>query len=164
MKILILGPSGSGKSTLGRKLGEKHNLNIIHIDKIFWNKDWSMTDKEVFVKKLKAAIDLDNWVMDGNYGSWFYTERCDKADRIIFINYNRFKALYRIIKRRIMYNKKVRIDLPEGCIEKLDFEFIKYVIWIYPKKQRKYIKFLKENYKDKLTIINTQKEYDSFKI
>lgn len=35
-RIIIIGCGGSGKSTLARKLYEKTNLPIVHLDKLFW--------------------------------------------------------------------------------------------------------------------------------
>ena len=43
--------------------------------------------------------------------------------------------LVAVFKRRWMYRGKTRPDMAEGCPEKVDWEFVKF-IWTYPKKKR----------------------------
>ena len=39
-RIMIIGCGGAGKSTLARQLGEKLNLPVVHLDKLFWLPGW----------------------------------------------------------------------------------------------------------------------------
>ena len=36
--IILTGNRGAGKSTLSRKLSDKLNIPVYHLDKIFWNR------------------------------------------------------------------------------------------------------------------------------
>ena len=39
-KIMIIGCCGSGKTTLAKKLSNKLNLPLIHLDKLNWRDNW----------------------------------------------------------------------------------------------------------------------------
>ena len=66
-RILILGSAGSGKSTLARQLGERLQIEVIHLDRYWWRSGWQMTPQEVFLEKVLAFIEGERWIMDGNY-------------------------------------------------------------------------------------------------
>ena len=137
MKILVLGFSGSGKSTLARNLSIHYNLPLIHIDSIHFLPNWIIRDKNDRDNLLKEFIDSnDDWIIDGNYTS-SVPERFDLADMIIFLDYNRFTC-YRNARRRYKENKnKTRCDMAEGCSEKFDFEFKKWVFYKGRTKQKR---------------------------
>jgi adenylate kinase family enzyme len=45
-KIVLIGSGGSGKSTLARQLGEKLEINVLHLDSLFWKPGWVETPRE----------------------------------------------------------------------------------------------------------------------
>ena len=47
-RILLIGSPGTGKSTVAKFLGEKLNLEVIHLDKYFWKPDWEMRSRYEF--------------------------------------------------------------------------------------------------------------------
>ena len=73
------------------------------------------------------------WIIDGNY-SGTMDIRLKEADTIIFLDYSRWMNIYGIVKRRIVYRKCSRPDMTEGCKEKLDWEFVKWV-WNFEKEK-----------------------------
>ncbi len=48
-KIMIIGSGGAGKSTLARALGSIMNIEVIHLDKLFWKSNWVETDTIIFL-------------------------------------------------------------------------------------------------------------------
>lgn len=74
------------------------------------------------------------WVMDGNYGGTL-DMRIAAADTIIFLDWPRLNCIWRVIKRRLEFAGGSRPSLPEGCPERLSFEFLRW-IWDYPKRRR----------------------------
>ncbi|WP_445669320.1 AAA family ATPase [Paenibacillus sp. FSL R7-0204] len=61
--------------------------------------------------------------------------RLKRADVIIFLDSPRILCMYRIVKRRLMYHNQTRPDMNEGCPEKLDWTFVKWV-WNYKARSR----------------------------
>lgn len=133
-KIMIIGCSGAGKSTLARKLHELLQIPVIHMDAHFWQANWQPTDKEQWSRVVEGFAQADRWIIDGNYGSTIDI-RLQYADTIIHLDMPRWVCLYRVIKRRIQYHGKSRPDMNEGCDEKIDWAFIKWV-WNYRKRSR----------------------------
>ena len=48
-KIIVIGPSGAGKSHFSRALGEILNIDVIHLDNLFWNKDKTHIEREELI-------------------------------------------------------------------------------------------------------------------
>jgi adenylate kinase family enzyme len=150
-RIIVIGSPGSGKSTFSRKLSEVTGIPLIHLDKEFWNYGWVETPREEWVKKQGAFICEDEWIIDGNYGGTLDI-RVERADTIISFQLSRVVCLIRYFKRVIKNINKLRPDMPEGCPEQFDFEFMKY-IWNFPKESGKRNLERIHNSKDKNIII-----------
>ena len=133
-RIMILGSSGSGKSTLATKLGEMTGLPVIHLDRLFWNPGWVETPSEEMAEKAMAAAAGEQWIIEGNYKRTL-DFRIERADTIIFLDFNRFLCMYRVIMRRIKNHGRTRYDLGDDCPEKLDWPFLK-LAWSFPMRMR----------------------------
>lgn len=130
-RIIVIGSPGSGKSTFSRKLAEITGIPLIHLDKEFWNYGWVETPRDEWIKKQESLILEDAWIVDGNYGGTMDI-RVKKADTVICFQLNRMVCILSYLKRVITNINKIRPDMPEGCPEKFDFKFMKY-IWNFPK-------------------------------
>lgn len=132
-RILIVGNSGGGKSTLARRLGEKLGLPVIHLDVLFWRPGWVEADEDVFRADILTALQAPAWVCDGNFGgSWDI--RMPLADTVVWIRQPRLVCLARAIWRVAAYRgQRTRPDMAEGCDEKLDLKFYRF-IWTYDAK------------------------------
>ena len=123
---MIIGNGGAGKSTLARALAEKLKLPLHHLDKLFWLPGWKEIGRDVMNEKVLKIISEDEWIIDGNYRRTI-AERAEKADTIIYLNFNTLVCLYGIVKRRLSNQK--RTDITEGCPEKIDMQFFKWVMF-----------------------------------
>lgn len=130
-RIIVIGSPGSGKSTFSRKLANKTGISLIHLDKEFWNYGWVETPRTEWVEKQENLITEGEWIIDGNYGGTL-DMRIGKADTIICFQLNRVVCIFRYFKRVLTNINKIRPDMPEGCPEHFDIEFMKY-IWNFPK-------------------------------
>jgi adenylate kinase family enzyme len=150
-RIMVIGSPGSGKSTFSRKLSKVTEIPLIHLDKEFWNDGWVETPKDQWLEIQKSLIEGDEWIIDGNYGGTMDI-RLEKADTVICFKLSRVVCLFSYFKRVITNLNRVRPDMPEGCNEKFDFEFMKY-IWEFPQKLGKRNKDKIEGNRNKQIII-----------
>ena len=133
-RILIIGCGGAGKSTLARQLGEKLNIPVVHLDRLFWKPGWVEETQQEFDRKLAEELEKPQWVMDGNF-SRTMPERVARCDTIIYLDFSRVACLMGVVKRVLTTYGTVRPDMGEGCPERIDFEFLKWV-WNYNKNKR----------------------------
>ena len=153
-RIAILGPSGTGKTTICRQLGEKLNLDYLHLDSVYWQKDWNHISKAEYQKYMvNYLMKNKQWAIDGNYSNnRHFKMRLDIADTIIFLDFGTQMALKGIFKRAHEYKHQVRSDMAEGCIEGIDQVFLKYVTGYY-KFRAKYLKAIINKYKIKKEVL-----------
>lgn len=164
MKIAIMGYSGSGKSTLARKLGEYYNCDVFHFDAVQFLPGWEIRDFDEKMQITKEFLDShDSWVIDGTYSRFYLDRRLEEADLVILMLFNRFNSLYRVTKRYFKYRNQTRPDMGEGCNEKLDWEFVKWVLRDGRKQKTKDLfSRIQIQYADKVVVIKNQRELDAF--
>ena len=131
MKILVMGYSGAGKSTLAKELGKRYSCPVLHLDTVQFQENWVEREaaeaEELVSRFLDEHVD---WVIDGNYRKRFaFQRRCREADRIIQLLLPRRVCLYRVVKRYLQNRGTVRDSMAAGCVEKLDWEFVRWILW-----------------------------------
>ena len=134
-RIMIIGCGGSGKTTLARLLHEKTGLPIVHLDQIWWSPgNWEHLEKEEFDRQLLKEVDKPRWIMDGNFNRTLEI-RLERADTVIYLDYNRMICLLHWVKRVITNRGKAHTDMAPGCGEWFDPEFAAW-IWSFNRKNR----------------------------
>ena len=153
-RIVILGPSGTGKTTYGRILGEKLGLKILHLDSVYWKKNWDNIDKEEFDEYMKNFFRKhDKWVIDGTYrNNKHFRYRLDLADTIIFLDVGTQVSMHGIHERAKKFKYRARPDMAEGCKEGIDQIFLKYVAFYY-KRTAKPLRADINKYKNKKQVL-----------
>ncbi|KMM38017.1 topology modulation protein [Guptibacillus hwajinpoensis] len=141
-RILVMGISaGAGKSTFARKLGDLLHINVHHLDTLFWKPGWKESSIEEFRSSLEEIVTTPTWIIEGNYSNT-YDIRATHADTIIYLEVPRLVCLYRVLKRWLTHLGQTRPDMAEGCKEKMELSFLKF-IWTtyYPRKEKMYKRF-----------------------
>ncbi|MEM8873171.1 MAG: isopentenyl transferase family protein [Planctomycetota bacterium] len=133
-RILIVGPCGAGKSTLAIQLGQRTGLPVHHMDRLHWKPGWVESSREELREKLTAIVAGNRWIIDGNYSSSFDL-RLPRADTIVWLDYPPRLYRWRVLKRHIVGRFRQRTDITEGCVEKFDPEFMRYV-WRFHRDRR----------------------------
>ena len=159
-RISIVGGSGSGKSTLCNILSKDLGLPAIHLDAINYEPNWVEIDKTERDNMILSKAQDDKWVIDGNYNKTL-KERFDKADLIIWLDYSTLKQLHGILKRYFTTRNSERPEIP-GCKERLEPEFIKYVLTYNKKKRPVILDYLKDVPKEKVLIFKHQKDLNAW--
>lgn len=143
-RVLVIGSGGSGKSTFAKRLGELLDIEVKHLDSFYWRRGWQEPPKEEWLEQVKELASEESWIMDGNFGGTLEL-RIQHCDTIVFLDLPRVLCLWRILKRRLVYRGRSRPDMAEGCQEKLDLEFVRWV-WNYSRRSRpKVLKLLQEH-------------------
>lgn len=166
MKIEIMGYSGSGKSTLCRELAERYQLPALHLDQVQFLPNWEIRPEEE--KRAQVAAFLDEhpkgWVIDGNYSKLSYERRNEEADRIVQLLFGRIRCLFRCVRRFRQYRGKSRPDMAEGCSEKLDREFVRWILWEGRSKTiRERYRKVREQYPEKVVVLKNQRQLDRYR-
>ena len=150
-KIIIIGCPGSGKSTFSRALHNKTGIPLYHLDMMYWNADKTTVERSIFLERLSAVLEKDEWIIDGNYGSTM-ERRMAVCDTVIFLDYTLDVCLDGVRERR----GKPRSDMPWIETEE-DAEFIE-LIKGFNHTNRPQVLELLEKYNDKNVITFTSRE------
>lgn len=163
MKIAIIGYSGAGKSTLAHKLGAFYHCEVLHLDSVHFASDWAERTDDEMITDVRRFLEKENWIIDGNYSSILYQQRMDEADQIVIMKFNRFYCLWRAYKRYQTYRGRVRPDMADGCYEKFDWEFIRWILWEGRSgKARKRYQTVAADYAHKTIVLKNQTQLDRF--
>lgn len=163
MKIAVLGYAGAGKSTLARALGEWYAIPVLHLDTVQFTPGWQERDREEAQRMVHAFMENPEWVIDGTYSKFEYERRMKEADQIIFLNFSRFTCFFRALRRYRTFRGKHRPDMADGCNEKMDLEFVWWLLWAgrIRKKREKFQRIL-DTYPEKTVALKNQRELDRY--
>ena len=163
MKIAVLGYSGAGKSTLAKKLGEKYECPVLHLDQVQFIENWRLRDREEAIKIVDEFMAKDSWVIDGNYSEFALSRRLADADKILFLNVSRWICLWRVWRRFLKNRGFVRESMAPGCLEKLDAEFIRWVLFDgRSKKRRSRFNQIIRMYPEKVLVLSNKDQRSYF--
>ena len=164
MKIMIVGYSGSGKSTLAKILNKKYGVPVLHLDAVHHLPGWMERPRESEIEIVNEFLNSnDSWIIDGNYSKVCEQRRLQESDLIIMMLFGRFACFLRAYRRYRKYKGKSRPDMAEGCDEKFDKTFRRWLLFGGRKRSRR-SKFdeIKTKYSSKVKVIRNQRELDEF--
>lgn len=165
-RVMIVGvSSGVGKSTLAREMGERLDLPVHHLDALHWEPGWKEAEPDVFAARQKAVAAGDKWIIEGNYRPT-YDIRAARADTIVYVELPLRVCLYRVVKRWWKFRGRSRPDLGTGCEERLDYDFLKFIVTTYHRRKRemqeRLLSFQLENPSSEVIQIRSQRETAAF--
>lgn len=135
-RIMVIGVSaGAGKSTFARQLGRILDIEVHHLDTLYWKPGWVEATLDEFSAGQKDMAKKDQWIIEGNYSST-QRIRSEHADTIIYLEVPLALCLYRVVKRWWANRGKTRPDLGEGCPEKINWDFIWFILSTYHRRKR----------------------------
>jgi len=107
---------------------------VVHLDQLWWKPGWQNVSVEEFDEQLDAVLEREKWIIDGNF-SRTMPLRLRYCDTIIYLDYSRWECLLGMTQRVLGSYGKLRPDMAEGCPERFDWEFVKY-IWNFNRDNR----------------------------
>lgn len=133
-RICVVGCSGAGKSTFCRRLSDITKLPHVSLDGHYWQAGWVTPSGEVWRAIHRSLIERECWIIDGTFYSTM-EERLEAADTVIFMDYPRLRCVWRILRRTVRWWRRNRPEMADGCQERFDFDFLKYV-WRFHQRDR----------------------------
>lgn len=155
-RIMVIGCPGSGKSTFSRELHRVTGLPLYHLDMMYWNADKTTVEKAVFHRRLAETVALNEWIIDGNYGSTMEM-RMAACDTVIFLDYPTELCLAGIRERQ----GKARDDMP-WVEEKDDEEFLAFVESYHSESRPTVLKLLEAHADKNIYMFHDRSEADTF--
>lgn len=140
-KIAIIGSPGAGKTTSAIALGSKLDIQVFHLDRLFWESGWVEKPKHERENILERLTYEKSWIIEGTYLDTS-ASRLYEADTIVFLDMPFHICLWRATKRRFLYRNKLRPDLPKGCKERLSWYYILKVLGFPLRGRRRLLKQL----------------------
>ena len=106
-KIIVIGCPGSGKTTFAEKLRDKIKLPLFYLDAIWHKPDRTHISRNEFDMRLSEILELDSWIIDGNYSRTIET-RILACDTVFLFDLPTEVCLEGVISRL----GKKRYDMP----------------------------------------------------
>ena len=161
-KITIIGSGGSGKSTLAKELGEKLDIKVFYLNKIWWiNDNEHISDEEFLSIQKKIIKENDKFIFDGYYPDTLDL-RLEASDTIIFLDFPPVTNLKRSVKRSLT-EKNNEDDPSLDRTEKLNKDYITWLLNFNKKERNKILEKLnKLKLEKKIVIIDNDNKKDLF--
>lgn len=112
-RIAILGNAAGGKSTLARHFSNTRGVAHIEIDQIYWQPDWSTVPSSLYERDHNAAIEKEDWIIDGGGDLPSIRKRVSRASEIILIDLPLWVHYWRAAERQIAWANGT-IEHPPG--------------------------------------------------
>ena len=159
MKISIMGYSGAGKTTLANQLAAQYGCGVLHLDRVNFTHGWRERDRAEAQQMLEETLAQPDWVIDGNYANLCIDRRLAQSDRIILLLFPRRICFFRAVKRYLRYRGRTRPDMGEGCMEKFDLAFAKWLLWEgRTSTRRQYLLGIARRYPQKTVVLRSARQ------
>ena len=124
-RIAIIGCGGSGKSHLARSLGARLGITPVHLDAVYYDKDWKPLDQEAFAALQRgpgrrAPVDHRRELR------LHLPIRLEAADTVIFLDLPGWACLWGIIQRRLRHGGGQHQAI--GVYDRITWDFIRYIL------------------------------------
>ena len=149
MKIAILGNSGSGKSTLAKRLAHRYGVPLLYLDTVNFESGWRERSAEEKVRTVARFMENSEWVIEGNM--------------VLILAFSRRVCVSGALKRWFRHRGTVRESMSDGCVERLDPEFLRWVAFgQFSSGREARILSIAERYPEKTHVFRTRRELERF--
>lgn len=152
-KVIVIGCPGAGKSTFSRKLHDSTNLDLFHLDALYWNEDCTHISREELIKKQEEIFKQESFIIDGNFKSTLEM-RVKEAD-VVFLFDLPTEICIKGAKNRKGNRPEMPCELPDN--DKLIDFILNFNTEVMPK-----IQYLLKKYNSNVIIFHSHKEADEY--
>ena len=111
-RVVVVGPGGSGKSTLARRLGDRLQLPVIHMDAEFWRPAWQQPSQAEWEQRVEQLVRGEAWVMDGAHRDSLH-RALTRAEVVVVLDPTPIVIMLRLLVRRCLGRRRADLRLPE---------------------------------------------------
>jgi adenylate kinase family enzyme len=130
-RVAIIGPGGAGKTTLAAELGEILGIEVVQLDRLFWEPGWVKTSEEDCEAVQRSALAADTWVVD-SAAPRALRARLELADTVIYLDLPLRLCALRSLRRRLRMRGRNRSELAPGCVparvDRAALNYLHYVV------------------------------------
>ncbi len=123
-RIAIIGCGGSGKTVLAGHLASRLGLEVVNLDKLYYDDGWNSTPAEKFADIQRELVAAGQWLIEGNYASSLHI-RLARADTVIFLDLPAWMCLWGIAQRRW----RSRGGQHRRVYDRIAWSFIRYILF-----------------------------------
>jgi adenylate kinase family enzyme len=124
-RIVVLGCGGSGKSYLARAVARHLELNLTHLDALYYDENWDAVPMEDFAAAQRRLIAESAWVIEGNYASTLPI-RLAAADTVILLDLPARTCLRGIVGRHLRHGPGQEPE--SGTFNRITWQFVRYIL------------------------------------
>jgi adenylate kinase family enzyme len=137
---------------------------VLYLDTVQFMPGWAERDRDDARSLVRDFMARNAaWVIDGNYTGFLQSERLEQADAILMLEFPRRVCLWRVVKRYLRHRNTTRDSMAEGCTEKLDAEFVRWVLFTGRTKAiRRHYRDIAAHYADKTRVFRSQRQVDEY--
>ncbi len=98
---------------------------------IFWMPGWQQRPRAEALDRLKVFVAQERWIMDGTSPGTLPL-RLPRTQLVLWLRPPRLVSLCGVISRWLRYRGRSRPEMADGCPERIDADFLRY-IWNFEK-------------------------------
>lgn len=115
-RICVIGTSGSGKTYVAQAIASKLGYRYVSNDALIWGPNWTEVPRDARVPAFAAALEGDDWTIDGNIVSGAEDEvMLRRCDTLVWLDLPRrevfsqvfFRTLRRLITRERLWHGNI---------------------------------------------------------
>ena len=149
-RIVVVGATSSGKTTTAARLAGLLSIPHIELDGLMWGPNWTQPPKDVFLERVRQAVNRPAWVVDGNYSetrpiTW------GQATTLVWLDYSLPVIFWQLTRRtlRRIFTRELLWGVNRETVRGAFFDRDSLHLYVIPSRKRQrqnYPRALRQEY------------------